>query len=113
ATADRGYGDRRRPRGYAARRRPAALGAVARWRQASRSLLCRRGAEDRLQHLVGIVAVDHRAQEAPHGFRVRRAHLLERAVDAPGLQARELADQRFALRRGIEQALPAIVVAGL
>ena len=44
---------------------------------------------------------------------LRRPDLLERAVDALGLQARELADQRLALRRRIEQALPAVVVAGL
>src|SRR6185312_5164343 len=104
---------RRRPAGYAARRRRAARDAVARWRRASRSLLCGRGAEDGLQHLVGIVAVDHRAQEAAHGLGIRRPDLLQRAIDAFGLQARKLADQRLALRRGVEQALPAIVVAGL
>src|SRR5262245_59010543 len=70
-------------------------------------------AEDGLQHLVGIVAVDHRAQELAHGLGAGRADLGNRAVDAVGLHPREFRHQRLALGRGVEQALPAVVIAGL
>src|SRR4051812_5020507 len=70
-------------------------------------------AEDGLQHLVGIVAVDHRAQELAHCLGTGRIDRGDGAVDAVGLHACKLADQRLALGRGVEQALPAVVVAGL
>ena len=71
------------------------------------------GAEDRLQHLVRIVAIDHRAQEArtvstPAGSISASARLMRWSAGR-----RASGDQRLALRRGIEQALAAVVVAGL
>ena len=59
----------------------------------SRSIIARRNA---------------RTVSAPSG-----AMLAERAVDPVGLQAGELCHQRLALRRRVEQALAAVVVAGL
>ena len=45
------------------------------------------GGKDRLQHLVRIVAVDHRAQEALDGLGILRRHLGECLGDARGLEA--------------------------
>src|SRR5450432_3387498 len=74
---------------------------------------CVGGPENRFQHLVGIVVVDHRAQELPDNFRLRRTDIAQRAVDAIGLQACELAHQRLALCGGKKKTLPPVVVAGL
>src|SRR5262249_48181338 len=70
-------------------------------------------AEDGLQHLIGILAIDHRAQELAHGLGAGRADVGNRTVDAVGLQPRQLAHQRLALGGGVEQPLPAVVIAGL
>src|SRR6266481_8614878 len=61
---------------------------------------CVGGTKNRLQHLVGVVVVDHRAQELPDNFRTRRTDVPQRAVDAIGLQACELAHQRLSLGGG-------------
>src|ERR1700704_4079614 len=74
---------------------------------------CVGGTKYSLQHLVGIVVVDHRAQELPDNFRLRRTDLPQRAVDAVGLQASELAHQRLSLCAGEKKTLPLVVVAGL
>ena len=65
-----------------------------------------------LQHLVRIVVIDHGAQEAPHRLSACGIQSLERRRDAVGLQARELGDQRLALRRGEQQPLPLVALAG-
>jgi len=57
--------------------------------------------------------VDHRAQKLPDDICAIRVDLSQRAVDAVGLQAGELADQRLALCGGEKKALPAVVIAGL
>ncbi len=71
------------------------------------------GAEDRLQHLVGIVVIDHRAQELADRIGAIGPDVAQRAVDAVGLQARELRHQRLALCGGKKKALPPVVIAGL
>ena len=70
-------------------------------------------AEDGLQHLVGIVAIDHRAQELADRIRAGWPDVAQRAVDPVGLQAGELRDQRLALGGGEKKALPPVVIAGL
>ena len=72
-----------------------------------------RARHDDLQHLVRFLEVDHVAQESPHGFGVSRAHVVQRVVDAIGLQASQFRDQRLALGRGEKKALTLIGVAGL
>ena len=69
--------------------------------------------EYRFQHLVGIVAIDHPAQELPHRIRAGSIELAHRAVDAIGLQAGELGYQRLALRGGEKKAFAAVLGAGL
>ena len=73
---------------------------------------CRRS-EDRFQHLVGIVAIDHRAQELADRFGAGGIDVPQRAVDAIGLQPGELRHQGLALCGGVKKALPAVVIAGL
>src|SRR6266700_3667422 len=59
-------------------------------------------AEDRFQHLIGIVAIDHRAQELANGFDAGRIDIANGAVDAVGLQAGELVHQCLALGGGMK-----------
>src|SRR4029077_8502490 len=93
ATTGRGCGGRRRPAADAGRRRPAAAAPPPLLRRLSapgpRSLpwFLAAAAEDRFQHLVGIVAIDHRAQELAHGFHASRIDTSDGPVDAIGLQA--------------------------
>src|SRR5206468_656392 len=65
------------------------------------------GPEDRLQHLVGVVAIDHRAQELADNSDAFGIDVPERACDAIGLQPCELCHQGFALGGGVKEALPA------
>jgi hypothetical protein len=65
-----------------------------------------------LQHLVGIVVIDHRAQEMADGVGTIRPDIPECAVDPVGLQSCEPGHQRLALGGGEKKALPAVVVAG-
>ena len=74
--------------------------------------LCGAGPEDRFQHLVGIVAVDHRTQELADGVGAFRSDIAQRPVQPVGLQARQLGDQRLTLGGGEKQALPPVIVAG-
>src|ERR1700722_18458515 len=58
---------------------------------------CAAGPQDCFQHLVGIVMIDHRAQELPDRIGAGWPDVRERAVDAGGLRARHLPHQRLAL----------------
>jgi len=57
--------------------------------------------------------VDHAEQELARAVRRRRAHAVQRAGDARGLQSRQLRHQGLALGRGEKKTLPPVVVAGL
>src|ERR1700738_3825649 len=69
----------------------AACATVTPWGFSSRLLAA--GAEDRLQHLIRIIAIDHRAQELADGRDAGGIDLAERTGDAVGLQAGQFRHQ--------------------
>src|SRR6202042_166366 len=72
-----------------------------------------RGAKNGFQHLVGIIAIDHGAQELPDSLEAGRLDAAQCAIESIGLQPCKLCHQRLALGGGEKKALPAIAVAGL
>ena len=107
--------DQQQMRGVVGRLRRRSRDGCSRWLRHGHSLaLLAAGAEDRLQHLVGIVAIDHRAQElrAPSPRRPDRCSpsaRLMRSVCRPA----SFATSASPFGGGVKQALPAVVVAGL